>query len=440
VTQNNAEKAQLHTASPNVDQDASQRGSARTLATWALIGIVIVLEGSYVLNSMDRNLFPLLVPDIKVEYGFSLGEVGLLASIFTLGVGLGGIPAAYLLDRYSTKKIIISSIVIFSATTALQTVSVGFADMFIYRVLSGVGEGIEVAALFATLAILFQRRRTLALGTLNFCFGAGGFLGPLLGGYLLGLSGIWRLPMWVFAGAAVVFIIALWIIMPSRLGRNPSADARRASGTEAAVPGSAGLFNRNVVILLGVAVVSGFYLFSFVSLFPTYLRGELGLSPDQAGLAAGMFGVGAMMGIPAGWLGDRFNQKLVVLVALVGCIVVGLVAFTAGIGLFGAMVIAFLSGTFSSGFMFTNTQALLQRAMPASRTGLASGLFVSFWFIPASVSGLVFGQLKTVLGWSVGSWVVLVLLPAIGLLGALFIDYRKVHVGRAALQEGNAHG
>lgn len=52
---------------------------------------------------MDRNLFPLLVPDIKVEYGFSLGEMGLLASIFTLGVGLGGIPAAYLLDRYSTK-------------------------------------------------------------------------------------------------------------------------------------------------------------------------------------------------------------------------------------------------------------------------------------------------------------------------------------------------
>lgn len=440
MTQNNAEKAQVQAGVPNVEQDASQHGSTRRLATWALIGIVIVLEGSYVLNSMDRNLFPLLVPDIKVEFGYSLGEVGLLASIFTLGVGLGGIPAAYLLDRYSTKTIVIGSIVVFSATTALQTVAVGFFDMFVYRVLSGVGEGVEVAALFATLAILFQRRRTLALGTLNFCFGAGGFLGPLLGGYLLGLSGLWRLPMWVFAAAAIVFVVALWIIMPSRLGSNRAAVAGKATG--AAAPGSVDrLLNRNVVILLAVAVVSGFYLFSFVSLFPTYLRGQVGLSPDQAGLAAGMFGVGAMMGIPAGWLGDRFNQKLVVIVALVGCIVVGLAAFTVGTGLAGAIVIAFLAGTFSSGFMFTNTQALLQRVMPVSRTGLASGLFVSFWFIPASVSGLVFGQLKGALGWSMGSWVVLVLLPLIGLVAALFIDYRKVHVGQVALQEGaGAHG
>ncbi|MGH3378446.1 MAG: MFS transporter [Actinoallomurus sp.] len=440
MTQNNAEKAHVHAGDPTADQDMPRHGNAQQLATWSLIGIVILLEGSYVLNSMDRNLFPLLVPDIKGEYGFALGEIGLLASIFTLGVGLGGIPAAYLLDRYSIKTIVLGSIFVFSATTALQTVAVGFFDMAAYRVISGVGEGIEVAALFATLATLFQRRRTLALGTLNFCFGVGGFLGPLLGGYLLGLSGIWRLPMWVFAGAAIVFIVALWILMPSRLGRGTAAEPRRAAGGGSATSRSASLLSRNVVILLGVAAVSGFYLFSFVSLFPTYLRGEVGLSPDQAGLAAGMFGVGAMMGIPAGWLGDRFNQKVVVICGLIGCLVVGLAAFTVGIGLFGAIVIAFLAGTFSSGFMFTNTQALLQRVMPASRTGLASGLFVSFFFIPASVSGLVFGELKTLLGWSPASWLMLAVLPAVGLVGALFVDYREVRFGRVAVQEGNAHG
>lgn len=390
---------------------------------WAVIGIVLLMEASYVLNSMDRNLFPILVPDIKTEYGFSLGEVGLLASIFTLGVGIGGIPAAYIIDRYRTKAIILWSIFIFSATTALQTIAVGFFDMAAYRVVSGIGEGIEVAVLFAALAVLFRRRRTLALGTLNFCFGLGGFLGPLLGGYLLGVTGLWRVPMWVFAAAAVVFILALWILMPADFGQTPAARVAKDTGViRIAEP----FMSRNVVILLAVAVISGFYLFSFVSLFPTYLRGTLGYAPADAGLAAGMFGVGALMGIPAGWLGDRFNQKQVLIWALVGCIVVGMVAFTLGAGLLGAMLIAFFAGTFSSGFMFTNTQALLQRAMPLSRTGLASGLFVSFWFIPATASGLVFGELKLALGWGVASWILLCVLPFIALIAMFFVDYRRI--------------
>jgi Sugar phosphate permease len=400
---------------------------------WAVIGIIVLLEGSYILNSMDRNLFPILVPDIKGEFGFALGEVGLLASIFTLGVGLGGIPAAYLIDRYSTKAIVLASIFVFSATTALQTVAAGFLDMAVYRVLSGVGEGVQVAVLFAALAVLFRQRRTLALGTLNFCFGVGGFLGPLVGGYILAGTHSWRVPMWVFASAAIVFIVALWLLMPADFGQPPAAKV--ASSTKVARLAPERFMSRNVCILLGVAVISGFYLFSFVSLFAAYLRGTLGYEPGQAGLASGMFGVGALMGIPAGWLGDRFNQKAVLVWALLGCILVGTVAFSVDAGLGGEMAIAFFAGTFSSGFLFTNTQALLQRSMPLSRTGLASGMFVSFWFIPASVSGLAFGNLQQALGWPMASWIIMVALPVVAVIGLVFFDHRKAMSDKLPLDQ-----
>ena len=56
---------------------------------------------SYMLNAMDRQVFYPLVPEIRAEYGFTLDQSGLLATGFTLGLALTGIPAGYLLDRVS---------------------------------------------------------------------------------------------------------------------------------------------------------------------------------------------------------------------------------------------------------------------------------------------------------------------------------------------------
>src|SRR5665647_976866 len=81
-------------------------GLARLTKTVALVTLV-VLGASYVLNAMDRQMFPVLLPDIRQEYGFSLAQGGLLATIFTLGIGFAGVPTGYLLDRMSRRGVIL---------------------------------------------------------------------------------------------------------------------------------------------------------------------------------------------------------------------------------------------------------------------------------------------------------------------------------------------
>lgn len=54
MTQNNVEKTKAYAGSPNVDQDTLKHGSARSLATWALTGIVMVLEA----HTRTRRLGP----------------------------------------------------------------------------------------------------------------------------------------------------------------------------------------------------------------------------------------------------------------------------------------------------------------------------------------------------------------------------------------------
>ena len=65
-----------------------------------------VAFASYVVNAMDRQLFPLLASDVRREYGFSLAGIGLLSTIFTLGMALAGLPTGLLLARFSRNAVL----------------------------------------------------------------------------------------------------------------------------------------------------------------------------------------------------------------------------------------------------------------------------------------------------------------------------------------------
>ena len=73
-------------SSSAVGEAEATLGAARASA---LLGIAILLS-SYVINAMDRQLFPLILPEVRREYGFSLPEAGLMSTVFTIGMALAG--------------------------------------------------------------------------------------------------------------------------------------------------------------------------------------------------------------------------------------------------------------------------------------------------------------------------------------------------------------
>ena len=104
-------------------------GRAQKGARGLAIAMFMVLLASYVVNAMDRQLFPLLVPEVRRQYSFSLAEVGLLSTVFTFGMAVAGFPTGYLLARFSRKMVLQAGIVLFSACTALTVIASGFPDM-----------------------------------------------------------------------------------------------------------------------------------------------------------------------------------------------------------------------------------------------------------------------------------------------------------------------
>jgi len=127
-----------------------------------------VLLASYAINAMDRQLFPLLVPEVRRQYGFSLAGVGFLSTIFTLGMALAGLPTGYLLVRFSRKTVMQVGIALFSAGTLLTVIARGFSDMLIYRAATGIGEAMQLTVLLAVAVNYFSNHRAAALGSVNF--------------------------------------------------------------------------------------------------------------------------------------------------------------------------------------------------------------------------------------------------------------------------------
>src|SRR5258708_106942 len=105
--------------------DDTRRGAARALA---FLGIAVLI-GPHSINAMDRALFPLLLPEVRREYGFALPEAGLMSTVFTIGMALAGLPTGYLMSHYARKSVAQIGIFIFSAATIVTVLAEAFADM-----------------------------------------------------------------------------------------------------------------------------------------------------------------------------------------------------------------------------------------------------------------------------------------------------------------------
>jgi hypothetical protein len=167
------------------------------------LGMFAILLLSYVVNAMDRQLFSVLAPDVRKALGLSLPEIGLAATVFTLGMGVAGIPTGLLLGIVARRTVVILGLIIFSAATCLTAYAQGMPDLLLYRFVSGLGEAMQLTALLAIGTTYFVNHRALAASSLNFTFGIGAVIGPNLGAAILGASH-WRMAFYCLRPAGCI--------------------------------------------------------------------------------------------------------------------------------------------------------------------------------------------------------------------------------------------
>jgi DHA1 family inner membrane transport protein len=365
----------------------------------AALAMFFVLLVSYVLNSIDRQLFSVLVIEVREAMSLSLPQVGLASTMFTLGMGLAGIPTGYLLSFMSRKSVVILGLFIFSVATLLTAYSKGLPDLLAYRFVSGLGEAMQVTAIFAIGASYFQGRRALMTGAVSFAYGVGAFFGPGMTASLLRAYD-WKMPFIVFGLAGFVLMAVVAIFIKSWFSEsvaNQPASGANVAGADA----GESIWNPTTITLGLASVCSGLAVFGFGGLYPTYLRSALGFSPQQAALVMGAMGAGGFLAPLGGWLGDRIGHQKVLMVALPLTALSGGLAFTElNRSLFLHAMVAAALGVGVLSLLYSNLSAIIINSMGPAKTAQTSGLFIASYYIPAAFAGLLLAQLKEALNWT----------------------------------------
>lgn len=153
------------------------------------------------------------LPTIVQEFGISVTTGQWLTSIFQLVMGVMVPLTAYLTRRFTTRQIVITSMVIFTIGSLFAWVSPTFPLILFGRLLEAIGTGVMWPVLQITVFSIFPlSRRGMAMGTVGMAMSVAPAIGPTFGGWQTDANG-WRsifLTLTVI-GVINILVASLWL-------------------------------------------------------------------------------------------------------------------------------------------------------------------------------------------------------------------------------------
>ena len=333
--------------------------------------VVWLLFFVYVLNFVDRQILIILMEPIRLEFGFSDKQLGLLGGLaFALLYSTIGIPIARLADRANRVNIIAISVCVWSLATAVTALARNFTQLLIARVVVGVGRGL-VDGVWE--------------GDFLWLLGADGgiFVGYLVGALVAEQYG-WRAAFWVVGapGVLLAIVVKLTLREPPR-GFSDEGEVAAAPPPVTQVLGR--LANKRAFQHLALAAaLHAFVGYGVTGFHPSFLIRTHGFSVAEVGMILSF--VAATSGLGGTWFGgylaDRFTnarsdvrwQLWVPGVATLINVPVALLAYTASDR---NIVVALLFISLVFGVMYlAPTFAAVQRLVDARERALGSALLL----------------------------------------------------------------
>ncbi len=386
-------------------------GPGAAMAFFAICG------ATYIINAADRLFFPPLLNPISAEFHFNLAQTGTLATIYTLGLGIGGVGTGYLLSHMSRKSTMVLGVLIYSFFTVAMVASTGFYDLLAYRTLTGVGEAVQNIAFVIAVGTFYTRSRTFALGLVQTAYGIGQFMGPRVAAQLA-QTGDWRAPFWFFGIAGLIG--AAMLLFVSR-GFTEQKSTNKVLDDDSHMP--EGLWNKNIICILLVGIVRAFPFLGFSALYVLYLTRELHYPAIVAAGCLSWFGIGSFLAPIAGLIADRTNQKVFQMIGLVAMALFGFLTFNVADTPFEQSVLAACVGI-SGSYVYVNGYSLSQRAVKNHLIPRAAGWYFASTTVPAAIAGVLLAQLVAAYGWTVAGTTLFSGILIVPLFISLFIDTR----------------
>ena len=161
------------------------------LSRTALISLIILTFITFVGNFTQLQLSSAL-PTIVKEFHISVTTGQWLTSVFQLVMGVMVPLTAYLTRRFTTRQIVITSMLVFTAGSVLAWLGPTFVIVLLGRILEAIGTGVMWPVLQITVFSIYPlSRRGFAMGTVGMAMSVAPAIGPVIGGWQTDANG-WR--------------------------------------------------------------------------------------------------------------------------------------------------------------------------------------------------------------------------------------------------------
>ncbi len=276
--------------------------------SWTIVAMLWIVA---FLNYLDRILITSMRDPIVADFGLTDAQFGLLTSVFLWSYGILSPFGGFFADRYSRKKVIVFSVMVWSIVTLWTGFTHSFYEMLTARFLMGVSEACYIPAALALITDYHKgRTRSLATGLHMSGLYAGLALGGL-GGYIAELWG-WRSGFHVFGIVGIVYsLILLYVLKDYK--KTPEEEAETVVTESISLTGALKeLFSKaSFFILLVYFAVLGIVNWLVYGWLPTFLKDHFHLNLGEAGISAtGYIQIGSFIGVVLGGiLADRWTRK-----------------------------------------------------------------------------------------------------------------------------------
>ena len=251
---------------------------------------------------MSRQVINAIFPFLKAEWTLSDAQLGALASVVALVVGVMTFPVSLLADRWGRVRSATAMALVWGVATIGCGLAGGFASMLVARAFVGLGEAGYGSAGGAILTHVFPRRlHSTIMGAFMAAALFGSVLGVILGGVLARSLG-WQLAFMVIGGAGLVLAVAFPLVVKELPMASTGGAPALSLQSVIREP-----FRFRTVNCTYVA--SGLLMFiqgSIVAWAPSYLNRYYAMDPARAAVGAGVLvlvaGVGMTLG---GIVADR---------------------------------------------------------------------------------------------------------------------------------------
>lgn len=149
-----------------------------------IINAVLILAGFF--GMLNQMLLSPALPSIMVDMEVSAATVQWLTTGYMLMSGIMVPVTAFLLDRFTTRRLFFVAMGMFTAGTFTAAISTEFSVIMLARVLQAAGCGIMMPMGQVIMLITVPRQfRGTAMGLIGIVFGVAPCIGPVIGGLVV---------------------------------------------------------------------------------------------------------------------------------------------------------------------------------------------------------------------------------------------------------------